>query len=1274
MERVRRRFWTLAITATAVAVIAAAFVSGLFQLVVQAVPGYRDDVERYVREVTGRAVRIESLGLTWRRYYPTLELIGVALLAEDGDTPLLQAERLRLGFGLVRLLGGDLTPQRLELHGLAIDARIDRDGEVTVKGIEGAGATEPGERLEALGPLTRFDHVRLERCRVNVRDDRRRGQTYSFGILQAELDRGLLGTEFELDVALPASLGDAAHLEGAFTGELLEPATWSGRGAVEGTGLVVGTWLAPYLVRGASVEVTGAEARVEAKLESGNFTAMDWHVKTGPVRAHRARHEAALESFEARVVVGMLADGWKAEVRHLGIESTASRWPATTGEVRATTAAGMPTLYEARAEYLRLGDLTPWLRMLPVPAGVAALDKAHGDVRDLQLRVQGAGEDLRFSYRARFDELAVPAAERPAGFAGVRGEVAGDERGGRAVLQESPVSLELPGMLITPTVPLEAFEAELEWRKLDDGWQIGMPQFRWELWTTRGKGRFELMLPARDDRGPVLDLTAQFSAEDATRAKTLMPQRWGTGLTTWLDRSIVAGGAPRAELVIKGPLADFPFEDKPTGRFELDIEAAGVLLEYQPDWPPVEDLKARLKFRGNSLAIAATEGTVSGNPLKTATARFPNFRTGQLLVDGTVAGETAKFYDFLARSPLKDKFRGLLGQTTAAGRAAVDIKLDIPVTHAADTQTGGRVALEGVELRHGGLPEPIRDIRGIIAFGGTRVSSEKITGKLYELPLEATLTPQGDGSTLLNAGFQLTVDPAGKGASSLIPAWVRSKVRGTSQWRGVLALGTALNQPVTLTTDLTGVRVNLPPPLGKPAEQPIPLTLTIGGAAGVPLHITADYAQRFGADLRFARARQGLVLDRGTLRLGGGALTPPEEKGLVLVGDFAELDARAWARELQGAGLEAQIQWIKRADLHLGRTVWDRWAVRDARYQWTSQKNGWALTLSGSGGAGEVRWSGGAQPGQLTAHLEQLALDFTPTPPADTDEPPSDPTKLPLIDLDVQRLTIGASNLGHATLVSARTEAGQKLKTLEVEGGTATLSGEGEWRRRAGQSSATFNAELTTSDIAGLLRTFGYTPNIDAKLGRFAGTMAWAPTDKGIEWQHAQGAVRLEFENGQLRAVEPGAGRVLGLVNFYALPRRLTLNFRDVLGSGLGFDKIEGDFELRDGNARTENLRIAGPSLNMDVRGRIGLAARDYDQQVTVYPDVSAGVTLGALALGGPVAGALALIAQEVLNKPLNQVTQLSYRVTGSWDNPQVERAPGAPGRERQTGPPSQKP
>jgi uncharacterized protein (TIGR02099 family) len=1256
MERTPRRFWTFAVSAGAVLVILAAAASGVFRLAVQSVPGYRADVERYVRELTGRNVRIRDLSLTWRYYYPSLDLNGVALLAADDATPVLQAERLRLGFGLTRLLRGDLTPNRLELEGLGLNAVVDRDGAVTVQGIESAGG-EAGEALEGLRPLTRFSHVQLERCRVNLRDERRGDEVHSFGIERASLDRGLLGDVLAVDLALPASLGDTAHLETFFSGELLEPSSWSGTISGRLSGLVARTWLAPWLVPGAAIDVAETEVRFHGGIEHGRPQSVRVELRAGPIVARRAQHEARIAALEVEGKVDVNPGGWRAQVERLSLDGNAGQWTAQ-AELKADTGAGGHTVYDGTASTLRIADLAPWLQIVAVPAPLAELDRASGALSELQFRFQDVGDEARYSYRARFEDLALPAAEQPAGFSGLRGEVAGDELGGRAVLQESAVTLELPGKLATPVIPLDEMEAELEWRRQDTGWTFGMPQFRWRLWGMRGKGRFSLVLPA-DHGSPVLDLAAQFSAEDATRAKPLIPQFWGAGLRSWLDRSIVSGRAPRADLVIQGPLADFPFHVRRTGHWSLDIDAADIDLAYHPDWPAVNGVQAHLRFEGNSLAIESTRGSVLGNAIETVTARFPDFSTGQLLIDGSVRGETSRFYEFVSHSPLREKLKGLVTQTRASGPSAVEIHLDIPVKDAVHTQVSGKVDLDGVELRHGSLPEPVRGIRGQIAFDGAgAIRAERLTGQLFEVPLQASIAPRPDGGNLLAAKLRLAIDPAGKGASSLIPAFLRRQAAGASDWRATLALGRASDEALLLETEMVGVELKYPPPLGKTREETRPLMLTVGSTANAPLHITVESPERIGADLEFERRRGAMVLARGAVRVGAGA--PPkvgrgaDDSGLVLSGDLPEIDVKEWWRSLSEAGIGPSGQAVRRADFHFGLARWSPYALRDVRAQWTSARNGWTLGLSGPGGTGEVRWNA-ADRGLLTARLDALALGYAPAE-AEALTEPVDPNALPLFDLDVKKLVMGQADLGHVILATARTELGQKTRALKTEGGMVTLSGEGEWRRRAGQSSAAFSGDLATTSISTLLRTFGYTPNLDAKHARFKAALSLPPSEHGLEWPQAQGTVHLEFDNGQLRAVEPGAGRVLGLVNFYALPRRLTLNFRDVLGSGLGFDKITGDFELRDGSATSQNLTVAGPSVRMDVRGRIGLAARDYDQEVTVYPDVSGGVTLGAVLLGGPVAGVLALIAQEVTKKPLNQVTQLSYRVTGSWDNPQVTR------------------
>ncbi|MGQ0587312.1 MAG: YhdP family protein [Gammaproteobacteria bacterium] len=1269
MERTPRRFWTFAISAGAMLVILAAAASGVFRLAVQSVPGYRADVERYVRELTGQNVRIADLALTWQYYYPSLDLNGIALLAADGKTAVLQAERLRLGFALTRLLRGDTAPNRLELQGMGLNATIGRDGELSVQGIESPGG-EPGEALEGLRALTRFSRVRLERCRLNLRDERRGREVWSFGIERASLDRGLLGDVVAMDLALPAPLGDSAHLESSFTGDLLQPSTWSGTVSGMMNGLVAQTWLAPGLVRGANVTAADAEVRFQGRIDQGSPTSMRLELHTGAVRARRAQHVAALEALEVQGEVEVLADGWHARVERIALDRDGTQW-STAAELKATRGEDGPAVYDGRVESLRIADLAPWLQIARVPPALAALSRTGGTLRDLQLRFQEGGE-LRYGYRVRFEDLALAASGSPAGFSGLRGEVAGDELGGRAVLQESAVTLELPGKLVTPSVPLEAFEAELEWRSHNGGWVVGMPQFRWQVWGLRGRGRLELTLP-EDGGAPVLDLAAQFTGQDVTRAKPLIPQVWGAGLRSWLDRSIVAGRATRGELVIQGPLADFPFHVRKTGRWSLDIDAADVELSYHPDWPGVNDVAAHLHFEGNSLDIETRRGSVLGNPIEAATARFADFATGQLLIDGRVRGETARFYDFVSKSPLRETLKGLVTQTTAAGPSAVTVHLEIPVKDATHTQVSGEVDVGGVELRHYGLPEPIKDVRGLIRFANRGISADRLAARLYDAPVQASIAPQADGTSLLSAALDATVDPSGKGASELIPEWLHKRASGASSWRASLPLGGALNAPLRLTSDLVGVEVDYPAPLGKEKDESRPLVVTVGSEGDAPLRVTVEVGDQLGADLRFARRRNVLTLGRGVLRLGAGGVPVATEPGLLLTGELKEVDVAQWYDALESAGIGAAGQVIRRADLRLGLARWSPFALREVRYQWTATPGGWSLALSGGGGQGELQWTS-TDRGLLTARLERLAVGYAPAEAtaeagaqAQSTGPAIDPNALPLFDADVRHLKVGQADLGHVSFATVRTESGQKTRALKADGGMVTLSGEGEWRRRSGQSSATLNGDLSTGSISTLLKAFGFTPNLDAKSARFKYALAWAPSSDGLDWALGEGTVHLDFENGQLRAVEPGAGRVLGLVNFYALPRRLTLNFRDVVSSGLGFDKITGDFELRDGSAHTQNLKVDGPSVRMDMKGRIGLAARDYDQEVTVYPDVSGGVTLGAALIGGPIAGVLALIAQEVLNRPLNQVTQLSYRVTGSWDNPQVARVGAPPEPEKKT-------
>jgi len=477
---------------------------------------------------------------------------------------------------------------------------------------------------------------------------------------------------------------------------------------------------------------------------------------------------------------------------------------------------------------------------------------------------------------------------------------------------------------------------------------------------------------------------------------------------------------------------------------------------------------------------------------------------------------------------------------------------------------------------------------------------------------------------------------------------------------------------VRLSSTLQGSVVALPAPLGKAADEQRPLSLDLHGDDTVPLAVSGVMADRLGLALRFARSPGSSVpeLRAVALRLGpGGAPAVPKGEGVQISGAMEVLDPADWrgllmalnasesragaAPALAFAGAELDVQRLRLAGYDVPAV-----RVRAAR-----EYGGYSAALQGEGSSGSIRLSSTGD--ALSARFAALQLIAAPKQPAavsTASAEPTDPTRAPTLDIAVDALSIGGKPFGALALVTERSVNGQRLRRFGLSGGIATLTAEGEWRRSQGMTEAQSRFKVTSDDLAGTLEGLGFAATVAGRNARIEGDLTWPAATRGFDWAQGRGTVSLAVEEGALRTVEPGSGgRVLGLFNFYALPRRLTLDFGDVVSKGLGFDRIEGQFKLAGGVAHTDDLTVRGPSVRIDVRGNVGLAAHDYDQIITVTPNTK-GITLGALLLGGasavaaPVLPLIAVIANQVIDKPLGQVTQLSYGLTGSWENPEIKK------------------
>jgi len=196
---------------------------------------------------------------------------------------------------------------------------------------------------------------------------------------------------------------------------------------------------------------------------------------------------------------------------------------------------------------------------------------------------------------------------------------------------------------------------------------------------------------------------------------------------------------------------------------------------------------------------------------------------------------------------------------------------------------------------------------------------------------------------------------------------------------------------------------------------------------------------------------------------------------------------------------------------------------------------------------------------------------------------------------------------------------------------------------------------MVSQDVGATLSNLGPQPLVEAERLEVTASVNW-PGGPSPRWQQAiSGDLSLHIDQGSMINLEPGAGRMWGLLSFSALPRRLALDFRDVFNRGLVFDEVAGDFLLVDGNAYTDNLLLTGPVADIGVVGRTGLRNEDYQQQAVVTAEPGKVLpTMGFLA--SPGVGAALLLFTQLFKEPLKGIGRASYCVSGGWDSPEVER------------------
>ena len=434
------------------------------------------------------------------------------------------------------------------------------------------------------------------------------------------------------------------------------------------------------------------------------------------------------------------------------------------------------------------------------------------------------------------------------------------------------------------------------------------------------------------------------------------------------------------------------------------------------------------------------------------------------------------------------------------------------------------------------------------------------------------------------------------------------------------------------------------------------------------------------AKLRFAESGGEWRLERGTARFDGQPAVLGSQPGLMVSGDWPQFDLGEWLA-LGGEGATGTVEaargsrqklkdWLGPVDVRLARATVFGFEFRDVEATLRGAGDAWEIGVDGPSARGRVTVPDDFARGRaIVLDMDRLHLASVPSQ-ASTDAPgaaptSSDPRRIPALSVRAADFVWQSRRFGRLEAVVAREPRGLRLDSLRTSAPSFGIVGRGSWMMEPGGVRTRLQADLDSTNFAATTAALGYRDAVEARQARVEADLWWAGGPSGDAVQVMNGTLRLALEDGRLRDVEPGAGRMLGLLSVTQLPRRLSLDFRDVTDQGLAFDSVAGDFEVRAGNAHTQNLLLKGPAVDIGIVGRTGLSAQDYDQTVVVSGNTGGPLAVAGALAAGPVVGAGVLVLSQLFKEQLQGLTRVYYHVGGPWSAPVVQRiaAPPADGR-----------
>lgn len=1222
---------------------------------------YHQFIESQASLAIGSPIKIETITADWSGANPRLRLENIRILDRQGSAVLI-LPRVESVLSWRTLFFGGVRLRSMRLDQAALSIRRDTHGVISVAGINIDDQKDSG----GADWLLQQGHLTIANAHLRWLDETRSSAILPLKNVNFELENRGDRHVFSLTATPPDFLSDPIKVHGKLTGRhIADVGKWQGEAEIQLNrfdALAWSYWLPlPSQFKRATGHFHGL---LNIDRQGLRKVTVDLAVREVENRFAENLPALNINELNGRLIWQELMGGFELSGNKLSFALTDGFVLPPTNfsyrqQIDRATQATETALTVSEIDLASAQNLLAYLPLDAIRRQQIVEANPQGHLQEFKLSWLGQPNDFkRYQFAAKFDGLALQQVGDQPGFSGLNGALSANEKHGSLSLQAQGLLINAPSQLLEP-LRFDRFLVDVIWDKQDQGWlfQLTKAQIANSDLTGFASGRYWF-----DGKGlGVADVTAQLQRASVARAAWYIPKHLlGEQTHSWLQNGLLAGEATQFNLKLRGDLDHFPFPENRDGIFQITAKAHDVSIDYQAKWPKIEHANARLLIEGQRLEITSDKANIGTGEVQDVIVTLPDMLSDQmsLKVAGVSSGTTQSVLNYINSSPLRAILKDFTKPIKVIGNGKLDLLLDIPLNGSADIKLQGAYHFKDNEVDLADYIPTLKKVNGDLLFTEKTLETSNMLVQALGGVAKILVNTASDGRLNVAANGRINADSS----PFTVPMSALKRLYGGANWTAkVSVLGDDLS--VNVNSDLVGLGAELPVPLAKNRHESVPVNFEMKNLSKIKDQISLKYGKVLKAVLIRQVDDQGnWAIKRGNIHLGHPVAEQTERDGIWITGLLPYISAQDWLAlgltDNHGMA-HHQLPTIAGVDVSIRKCHVFNSDFNDLNIRGQFSGEVFNAKVNADELKGDLQWQAQNE-GHLQLRLKEAVLGnagkmatASQTLPASAAEQVATPRRisLPVIDVVVDQFSYQHNSLGKLEFHVSQNGQDVLLDHLRVVNPDGALVATGKWDLNSAQTHVNFKLDIV--DAGKVLDRSGYPGSLRGASGSLNSDLLWKGGPDEFDQSSLSGSLGLKVGKGQFLKINPGAGKLLSVLNLQALPKRVVMDFTDVFSGGFEFDTIEATAQINQGVLVTKDLVIEGSSAKVEMAGQVDLKRETQNLRVRILPKLSNSVSLIAFA-GGPVVGAGVLLASKVLSDPLDKLTSFEYNVTGNWADPSI--------------------